>query len=152
MTIKAAVLTLAWALLTGDFHPGNVGFGLLAAVAALAVARPLGTPGFARVRPARLPGFVAYFAWQVLLSNLRMVRAVLSPLRRLRAAIVAVPLVLDREDEIALLANLITLTPGTVTVEADAAEFLVHALTREAAAGLADSEMDRRVTRLEGTG
>jgi multicomponent Na+:H+ antiporter subunit E len=47
-------------------------------------------------------------------------------------------------------ANSITLTPGTVTVEADRREFLVHALTREAAAGVADSEMDRRVTRLEG--
>jgi multicomponent Na+:H+ antiporter subunit E len=48
-------------------------------------------------------------------------------------------------------ANSITLTPGTITVEAHAGEFLVHSLTREGAAGLAGSEMDRRVTALEGS-
>jgi len=47
-------------------------------------------------------------------------------------------------------ANSITLTPGTITVEADHDSFLVHALTRAGAEGLAGSEMDRRVTRLEG--
>ncbi|MFN0300309.1 MAG: Na+/H+ antiporter subunit E [Burkholderiales bacterium] len=47
-------------------------------------------------------------------------------------------------------ANSITLTPGTLTVDIAEGEFLVHALTREGASGLADSEMDRRVTRLEG--
>jgi multicomponent Na+:H+ antiporter subunit E len=47
-------------------------------------------------------------------------------------------------------ANSITLTPGTITVEATPGEFLVHGLTREAAQGVVDSEMDRRVRRLEG--
>jgi multicomponent Na+:H+ antiporter subunit E len=47
-------------------------------------------------------------------------------------------------------ANSITLTPGTITVEADRQEFLVHALTRQGAEGLEGSEMDRRVRRLEG--
>ena len=47
-------------------------------------------------------------------------------------------------------ANSITLTPGTVTVEARHGEFLVHALTREGADGLAGSDMDRRVRRFEG--
>jgi len=47
-------------------------------------------------------------------------------------------------------ANSITLTPGTLTVEADREAFLVHALTRAGADGLAGSEMDRRVSRMEG--
>jgi multicomponent Na+:H+ antiporter subunit E len=47
-------------------------------------------------------------------------------------------------------ANSITLTPGTITVDAGHDEFLVHALTREGAAGVVDSEMDRRVRRMEG--
>lgn len=46
-------------------------------------------------------------------------------------------------------ANSITLTPGTITVEAAAGEFLVHGLTRAAAEGAVGSEMDRRVRRLE---
>jgi len=47
-------------------------------------------------------------------------------------------------------ANSITLTPGTITVEASQNEFLVHALTQAAGAGVIDSEMDRRVTQVEG--
>ena len=39
--------------------------------------------------------------------------------------------------------------PGTVTIEARPGEFLVHALTRAGADGLAGSEMDRRVRRFE---
>ena len=46
-------------------------------------------------------------------------------------------------------ANSITLTPGTISVEADAGSFLVHGLTRDAALGCDGSEMDRRVSRLE---
>jgi len=47
-------------------------------------------------------------------------------------------------------ANSITLTPGTVTIEAGHGEFLVHAITREGAASLEGSEMDRRDAALEG--
>lgn len=46
-------------------------------------------------------------------------------------------------------ANSITLTPGTITVEATAGEFLVHGLTRAGAEGAVDSEMDRRLRQLE---
>ena len=46
-------------------------------------------------------------------------------------------------------ANSITLTPGTISVEVGQGAFLVHALTREAGASLAGSEMDRRVADME---
>jgi multicomponent Na+:H+ antiporter subunit E len=46
-------------------------------------------------------------------------------------------------------ANSITLTPGTITVEAQSEEFLVHALTRAGADGVVGGEMDRRVSRLD---
>ena len=46
-------------------------------------------------------------------------------------------------------ANSITLTPGTISIGVSGKEFLVHALTREGAAGLDGSEMDRRVSALE---
>ena len=47
-------------------------------------------------------------------------------------------------------ANSITLTPGTITIEAEPGHFVVHGITRDSAAGVLDSEMDRRVTALEG--
>ena len=45
--------------------------------------------------------------------------------------------------------NSITLTPGTITVDIDDGELLVHALTQSGADGLAEGEMDRRITALE---
>lgn len=48
-------------------------------------------------------------------------------------------------------ANSITLTPGTIAIEADANEFFVHGLTESGAQGTVDSEMDRRVTAGEGS-
>jgi len=47
-------------------------------------------------------------------------------------------------------ANSITLTPGTITLELDDREVLVHALTRDGADGLRSGEMDRRATAFEG--
>lgn len=47
-------------------------------------------------------------------------------------------------------ANSITLTPGTITVEAEAGEFLVHGLTSGAANGCIDSEMNQRICDCEG--
>lgn len=47
-------------------------------------------------------------------------------------------------------ANSITLTPGTITVDASPGEFLVHGLTKAGAEAVINSEMDRRLERLEG--
>lgn len=48
-----------------------------------------------------------------------------------------------------LYANSITMTPGTVTMEIDGDEFIVHSLTRASREGLQSGEMDRRVRSLE---
>ncbi|HAC35441.1 MAG TPA: cation transporter, partial [Gammaproteobacteria bacterium] len=47
-------------------------------------------------------------------------------------------------------ANSITLTPGTISLEVDDSRIKVHALTAAGEEGLADGEMDRRVTAVEG--
>lgn len=49
-----------------------------------------------------------------------------------------------------ILANSITLTPGTVTIKAGTSDFLVHALTKSGAADVETGAMDRRVKAFEG--
>lgn len=143
MTGRALALALVWVALTGEASPANVVLALALAAAALALGGPLGREGFARVRPLRLFGFVAYFLGQLLLANVRVARAVLGPLGGLRPAIVAVPLRVDRDAEIALLASLITLTPGTLSLEVsgDRRTLYVHAL------GVRDPDALRREIR-----
>lgn len=143
MIVGAAVLAVVWVALTGDASPGGAGFGLALGLVALRLSRPPAGQGLARVRLRRLPGFLLYVGWEVLLANVRLVRVVLAPLARLRPVIVAVPLTVDREAEVAMLANLITLTPGTLTlkVTADRRTLYVHAL------GVDDPEALRREIR-----
>ena len=130
MILELLCLALFWVALTGDASPAAVGFSLVLGWVLLRLARPLGGEGFRRVRVMRLPGFLLFFAWEVLVANLKVAAAILFPSGRLRPAIVAVPLTLDRDAEIALLANLITLTPGTLSLEVspDQRILYVHAM------------------------
>jgi multicomponent Na+:H+ antiporter subunit E len=129
--LKLVLLAVVWAALGGDFSTADLAFGLILGGAVLALARPLGASRFARVRIGRLPGFVVLALWEILLANLRLIPVVLGPRRLLQPAIVAVPLEVDRDAEILLLANLISLTPGTLSLEIseDRRMLYVHAVS-----------------------
>lgn len=71
----------------------------------------------AGARTARILGFVAFFTYEFVKSNLVLVREVVRPRPRAAPAIVALPLRSRGRLETVLLANLITLTPGTLTLE-----------------------------------
>lgn len=70
--------------------------------------------------------FLREFAFSVF----RVARLVLSPHLHIRPGIFVFPLSVSRDFEITLLANLITLTPGTLSVDvtADGKALLVHAI------------------------
>jgi multicomponent Na+:H+ antiporter subunit E len=128
--LELMLLALAWVALTGDWSAPALAFGLALGWLLLRLTRPLGGEGFRRLRLARLPGFALFFLKEVVVANLRVAAAVVSPAGRLRPAIVAVPLSLDRDAEVALLANLITLTPGTLSLDVspDRRTLYVHAM------------------------
>jgi multicomponent Na+:H+ antiporter subunit E len=123
-------LALAWVALTGDVSVASVAFGVVLGVVALRIARPLGPSALGRPRPVALLGLVAFVAWEVVVANLQVAAAVLGPRRRLRPALVAVPLELEGEDRQALLANLVSLTPGTLSLDVspDGRTLYVHAM------------------------
>lgn len=69
------------------------------------------------VRTARIVVCAAYVGYQFLVSNLLVLQEIVRPRPRATPAIVALPLPGRTELEAVSLANLITLTPGTLTVE-----------------------------------
>jgi multicomponent Na+:H+ antiporter subunit E len=126
------LLALAWVALTGELSVGNLVFALALGGLAMAAAWPLGPyPLFTRVRPLNAVKLLLYFAGQVVIANLRVAAAVLGPRSLLRPAVVAVPLDIEGDDQIALLANLITLTPGTLSLDVseDRKTLFVHAMS-----------------------
>lgn len=61
-----------------------------------------------------------YFLWQLLLSNIKIAQCVLGPERLMKPGIIAIPLSVKTDIEIFLLANAITLTPGSLSVDVSA--------------------------------
>ena len=81
-------------------------------------------------RAFRISRLFVVFLKEFTLSVLRVIRLVLSPRIDIRPGIFIFPLTLTRDFEITLLANLITLTPGTLTVDVseDRTSLSVHAI------------------------
>jgi len=102
--------------------------------------------------PLRLPRFTLFFLRELVRANLRVAREVLTPGFSMQAGVVAVPTRTRDDLETVLLANAITLTPGTLTLEVDpeTRTLFVHALYAEPrAAFLADlARLEDEVLRL----
>jgi multicomponent Na+:H+ antiporter subunit E len=91
---------------------------------------PPRTPQFYLLLLPRVIVFLGFVLWSILKANLEVARIVLRPRLNIRPGIIAVPLDVRSANGVTLLANLITLTPGTVTldVSADRRTIYVHAI------------------------
>ncbi|HWI04698.1 MAG TPA: Na+/H+ antiporter subunit E [Acidimicrobiales bacterium] len=110
-------LLFVWLFLWEDLSVANVLAGL--AVGSLLVAlfpmRPRGVPG--TLRPLAAAHFVGYFAWKLVEASVIVGWEVLTPQNRINEGIVAVPIRGVSETLTTLVANAISLTPGTLTLE-----------------------------------
>lgn len=112
------LLALVWAALIGPFSPANLLAGFVVGYIVLF----LGSAGGERSKYVRsvaaLLGLTGFTIADLVLANLRVAWYTVIPLRTLRPAVLAVPLREDLSDiEIMTLANLITLTPGTLSLD-----------------------------------
>lgn len=131
--LLSLILAGVWLLLVNTLSPGHVLLG-----ATLGIAIPLLTRAFWPVsggvrRPLRLLRFTLMVVWDILVANLHVARLILGPPAKLRPAFIHLPLDLDDDFAITLLASTISLTPGTVSadVSTDRRTLLIHALDVE---------------------
>lgn len=122
-----------WLLLGNTLAPGQILLGLL-----LALALPLFTvrfwPDRPRLRqPLKIPAYILMLLWDITVANLTVARLILGPADRLRPAFIRLPLDLRHDFAIVVLANTISLTPGTVSadISPDRRSLLIHALDVE---------------------
>ena len=124
------LFAIAWSFVTGSFAMINLVFGFVLGAAALYLIREqVGSVGyFSRFR--RVVSLALLFLYELILSAWKVAKLVLSPKMDINPGIFAYPLVVDRDFEITLLANLITLTPGTLSVDVseDQRTLYVHAI------------------------
>lgn len=154
MRILLHIITLAafWWLLSGQTKPFLLECGVVTVLVVTWISsrmrlldeesQPL------RMLP-RLCLYMPWLLWQVVISNWDVVKRVWTPGLGIAPSVIRVPCELKTGFGRVTYANSITLTPGTVTIEAGQGEFLVHALCDEAATGLLSGEMHTRVQRVE---
>lgn len=144
------LLVVVWAAITGTFNLPNLVLGAVVASLSLWLLRDrAGSPRLLR-RVRAIIRLAGLFAYELMWSAINVATQVLSPKLVLRPGIVAVPLDLQSDLEITILANLITLTPGTLSVDVseDRRLLYVHALDasdREALIASIKSGFEMRV-------
>lgn len=111
------VLALTWAALMVDLSLETLLIGFCIGFGVLFLLRSLlrGSNFFRDV--SKVVGLGVYFVVELFLSNLKMAYYTVMPLNRMRPGVIAVPLETMSDTEMTLLANLITLTPGTLSLD-----------------------------------
>jgi multicomponent Na+:H+ antiporter subunit E len=122
-----SILIVAWFVrrmdkVDGEFTPLRVGVGLLQ--------------------------YLGWLMWQVVLSNIALVRRIWDPALPIKPTWQRVDTKVSTPLEKALYANSITLTPGTLTTDVKEDHFMIHCLTPEGIDELKEGEMEDRIRRL----
>ncbi|MFP3901856.1 MAG: Na+/H+ antiporter subunit E [Acidimicrobiia bacterium] len=119
-----AWLTTLWVILWRDLTVGNVVSGVLVAVAIIGLyrmrqLRVAEQPAGRRhtVRPVALIRFVGWFAYKLVVSNVVVAREIITPRDTIRSGIIAVPMIGHSQLVTTVVADAISLTPGTLTLE-----------------------------------
>ena len=117
MLLLNLLLALAWMALTGLFDPLNFVAGFILGYLMLRLLQRPEDPKNYFQRAALIIRFAVFYLWELFIANLRVAVTVLSPRMQITPAVVSIPLDVESELSISLLANLITLTPGSLTLD-----------------------------------
>ena len=160
MTGLALVLFAFWMVLSGRTETKFVVYGILTAVVTTWVTYPLllvpnkdGSKKY-YVFGFSIPKMIMYFfwlMWQLVLANIDVLLATTGQELNIDPKVVRFRFRADNPMVSVILANSITLTPGTVTMNVtDDGVYEIHALTVGAAAGVLDGGMQKKVADLYG--
>ena len=145
---------LAWIIFNGRVTLEIVLFGIVISLAVFAFVCEFMDFGIQREWNfyRRLPRFVQYvyvLIKEIISANLAVCRMILSRKETMEPVIVRVHTNLKTETARVILANSITLTPGTITVSMTGQELLVHCLDKTLAEGMEDSVFVKLLEKME---
>lgn len=131
--ILSLVVLGVWLLLWDTLSPGTIALGCIVAVVSPIFARRFwpDSPKVQRIGPVF--AYLGIFVRDILIANIGVAISVVLPNSRLQPTFLEIPLEIDHPFLITILANTISLTPGTVTtnVAGDRDHLLVHCLDCE---------------------
>jgi multicomponent Na+:H+ antiporter subunit E len=151
--ITVMLLMTLWILLSGHFDWFHLALGVLSVGLVVAINRPQGflpreDAALVDLNFRRLLLYIPWLGKEMVLSALHVARVTLSPRMPLAPDMIIFKSEQPNDMARMILGNSITLTPGTLTVDLDQQQFLVHALTPTTAEGLLNGTMQEKVARL----
>ncbi|MDB4720730.1 Na+/H+ antiporter subunit E [Verrucomicrobiales bacterium] len=146
-----SLLLITWVILSGLLDAFHISLGILSCALVTWLSSGLlfndrSLSFYSRLRQvSRLPLYLSWLLWQIVLANIHVLRISFSPRvkEQIQPQLVRFRSGLKSDFENYVLAQSITLTPGTVTLQIDGDVFLVHAISDVAAKGLMGSMVDR---------
>lgn len=142
-----------WLLLSGHYTQFLLTIGALCCIGVVLLARQMKVVD-AEGHPIHLViGALTYWPWlvkEIIKSAWDVTKIIINPALPISPTLMRARATQKTALGVNIYANSITLTPGTISVEVDDHDIVVHALQGEGADALAEGAMDRRVTRFEG--
>lgn len=129
--VYAGLLTVAWLVLQQRLTLGDFLVGYALATVIVWVCGDFWSDYVVVRRPVVILRLAGTFLWELVLANLQVAWILVQPRLRIRPAFIVIPLALRDDLTITALANMITLTPGTLTVDVapDRSALWVHCLS-----------------------
>ncbi len=130
MFLVNLLLALTWAALTANFSFLNLLFGMVVGYVTLLLLRPVLGDSRYFGKVWQVISFSGFFLAQLLKSNMRVAYDVLTPTYFMRPGIIGLKLESATDLEITVFANLISLTPGTLSLDisSDRKVLYIHAM------------------------
>ena len=125
------LLAVVWTALTDSFTVGGFLSGYVIGLGALWMTQPLyGEAGNYFVRTLLIVQLALYFVYDLVMPSFRVARDVLTPQDLSSPRILAMPLKAESDLEVLVVTNLISLTPGTLSLDVspDRKTLYVHAM------------------------
>lgn len=162
--LQFALLLGLWLLVSGHYDFFHISMGALSAFAIVLLHLPLRKHyhqdeleaanqygkdlSGVQLHFGRALAYIPWLIWQIILAALQVAFVVLKPRMPIDPALIRFKTNYPNTTGKVILANSITLTPGTITVQVQKDEFLVHALMDASASGILDDSMPRKAARL----
>jgi len=148
-------LAVAWAGINGSVSASVLIAGFVVGYLVILLGRPVLGPSAYYAGLWRTLSFVVVYVWELIAASVRIAIDVVNPWLDVRPAVVRVPLQVRSDAEVTLLANLISLTPGTLSLDVsdDNRSLFVHAMDVDDADALRrdlHDTFERRVLHLTG--
>lgn len=148
--ITFLILFVPWTLWSGKFDSFHLSLGVISCILVTFMSHDLmfKRKEFSARQIGEIFRFIKYIPWliyQIILSNIHVAYLALSPRMPIDPKMIRFKTKLKKDISLAVFANSITLTPGTITADIKDGEYYVHALSKKVADDLLTGEMENKV-------